>query len=254
MELLKTVKRRTFWSELVYYSLNIGLAVVLFVIAQTIQSPYPALALVVLSKWRIIAVRPRFWWANVQANLVDLTVGVGVVGLMYLSTSSLYFRAGLVIFYAIWLTIIKPMSKRWQIALQSALAIFIGVTALMAVSYDWPVIAVVFLMFLMGYSSARHFLHSYDEEQTVLFAAIWGIVFAEMGWLAYHWTFSYGRLLFGGIPQMTIILLLLSLTASKAYQSYKKHGSIRFSDVSGPMFLTIAITIIMFAFLNSVVI
>ena len=165
MELLKTVKRRTFWSELVYYSLNIGLAAVLLAIAQTIQSPYPALALVVLSKWRIIAVRPRFWWANIQANLVDLTVGIGVVGLMYLSVSSLYFRIGLAVFYAIWLTVIKPMSKRWQVALQLAVAIFIGVTALMAVSYDWPILAVVPLMFLMGYSVARHFLHSYDESK-----------------------------------------------------------------------------------------
>lgn len=254
MELLKTVKRRTFWSELVYYVLNIGLAAVLFAIAQTIQSPYPALALVVLSKWRIIAVRPRFWWANMQANLVDLTVGVGVVGLMYLSTSSLYFRAFLAVFYAIWLILIKPMSKRWQVALQSAVAIFIGVTALMAVSYDWPVSVVVFLMFLIGYSAARHFLHGYDERQTVLLSAIWGVVFAELGWLAYHWTFVYGGLLFGGVPQITIILLLLSLVTSKAYQSYKKHKIVRFSDISGPVILTIAIIFVMFAFLNSVTI
>jgi hypothetical protein len=97
MELLKTVKRRTFWSELVYYVLNIGLAATLLVIAQAFQTPFPALALVVLSKWRIIAVRPRFWWANIQANLVDLTVGIGVVGLMYLPTSVFYFRVALAI-------------------------------------------------------------------------------------------------------------------------------------------------------------
>ena len=84
MDLLKTVKRRTFWSEIVYHSLNLGLAAVLLAIAKTIQSPYPALALVILSKWRVIAVRPRFWWANIQANLVDVAVGVGIVGLMYL--------------------------------------------------------------------------------------------------------------------------------------------------------------------------
>ena len=48
MELLKTVKRRTFWSELVYYVLNIGLAAALLVIAQAFQTPFPALALVVL--------------------------------------------------------------------------------------------------------------------------------------------------------------------------------------------------------------
>ena len=74
-----------------YYVLNIGLAAALLVIAQAFQTPFPALALVVLSKWRIIAVRPRFWWANIQANLVDLTVGIGVVGLMYLPTSVVLF-------------------------------------------------------------------------------------------------------------------------------------------------------------------
>ena len=81
MELLKTVKRRTFWSEVAYYVLNIGLAAALLVIVQTIQSPYPALALVILSKWRVIAVRPRFWWANIQANTVDIIVGISVAGL-----------------------------------------------------------------------------------------------------------------------------------------------------------------------------
>ena len=96
----------------------------MLVIAQAFQTPFPALALVVLSKWRIIAVRPRFWWANIQANLVDLTVGIGVVGLMYLPTSVFYFRVALAILYAIWLVVIKPMSKRWQVAMQSLIAIF----------------------------------------------------------------------------------------------------------------------------------
>ena len=246
MELLKTVKRRTFWSELVYYVLNIGLATALLVIAQAFQTPFPALALVVLSKWRIIA--------NIQANLVDLTVGIGVVGLMYLPTSVFYFRVALAILYAIWLVVIKPMSKRWQVAMQSLIAIFVGVTALMVVSYEWPVSVVVILMFLIGYSSARHFLHSYDEEQTVLLSAIWGLVFAELGWLSYYWTYSYGKSLFGGVSQVTIILLLFSLVASKAYQSYNKHKAIRFSDISAPVILTVGIILVMLVFLNSVVI
>ena len=106
--------------------------------------------------------------------LVDLTVGIGVVGLMYLPTSVFYFRVALAILYAIWLVVIKPMSKRWQVAMQSLIAIFVGVTALMVVSYEWPVSVVVILMFLIGYSSARHFLHSYDEEQT-------GFTFGNLG-------------------------------------------------------------------------
>ena len=138
MDLLKTVKRRTFWSEIVYHTLNLGLAAVLLAIAKTIQSPYPALALVILSKWRVIAVRPRFWWANIQANLVDVAVGVGIVGLMYLPNIGFTIQTVLAVLYAIWLIVIKPLSKRWQIALQAGCAIIVGMTPLMAVSYDRP--------------------------------------------------------------------------------------------------------------------
>ena len=117
MDLLKTVKRRTFWSEIVYHSLNLGLAAVLLAIARTIQSPYPALALVILSKWRVIAVRPRFWWANIQANLVDVAVGVGIVGLMYLPNIGFTIQTVLAVLYAIWLIVIKPLySCRYDIA------------------------------------------------------------------------------------------------------------------------------------------
>ena len=254
MDLLKTVKRRTFWSEIVYHSLNLGLAAVLLAIARTIQSPYPALALVILSKWRVIAVRPRFWWANIQANLVDVAVGVGIVGLMYLPNIGFTIQTVLAVLYAIWLIVIKPLSKRWQIALQAGCAILVGTISLMAVSYDWPVSAVVFLMFLLGYGAARHFLHSYDEEQTTLLSFVWGLVFAELGWLAYYWNFSYLRTLAGGIPQITIILLLISFCGGKVYQSWKKHKKIIFSEIVGPVFLAVATTLVMLLAFNSVVI
>ena len=254
MELIKTVKRRNFWSEVVYYGLNVGLAGVLFLMAQAIPSPYPALVIVLLSKWRVIAVRPRFWWANLQANLVDIIVGASVVGLMYLPNLGLTAQIVLAVFYAVWLLFIKPLSKRWQIALQAACAVFIGVTSLMIVSYDWPVALVVLMMFLIGYGAARHFLHSYDEEQIVLLSFICGIVFAELGWLAYYWTFSYSAILAGSIPQVTFILMLLSFCAASAYRSWQKHKKFLFSEVAGPIFLTVATIVLMLVVFNSVVI
>lgn len=61
MEFLKAAKRRTLLSELTYVALNIGLAVAILVVVLVIESPLPAIALVLLSKWRILAVRPRYW-------------------------------------------------------------------------------------------------------------------------------------------------------------------------------------------------
>ena len=59
MELLHTVKRKSAFSEIAYYALNIGLAAALLIISQTIQHPAFAIILVLLSKWRVFAVRPR---------------------------------------------------------------------------------------------------------------------------------------------------------------------------------------------------
>lgn len=255
MELLNTVKRRTFWSEVVYYLFNIGLAIILLLIALFIQSPYPALVFVLLSKWRIVAVRPRFWWTNIQANLVDIIVGLGFVGLMYLPGASLTLRIILAILYAIWLTVIKPMSKRWQITLQAAIAIFIGSLALMSVSADWPVFVVSLLLFIIGYGVARHFLYSHEEERMVLLSLVWGVVFAELGWLTYFWNFSYPVVLSLKIPQLTIILILLSFLAERTYRSWKKHQHrIKFEELYAPVIFSLVIIFVMIIFFNSVVI
>ncbi|RKV95306.1 MAG: hypothetical protein D8G53_09145, partial [Candidatus Saccharimonas sp.] len=185
MELLRTVKRKSFFSEVVYHLLNISLALVLFGITLMVQSPVAAVVLVILSKWRVLAVRPRFWWTNIQSNLVDLIVGLSVVALLYLSVGNIAVQIAFTAFYIIWLVIIKPMSKRWQMMLQSAIAILFGTVALFSIGYLLPDIAVVAGSMIIGYSAARHFLVSYKEDQTVLLSSIWGIMFAEIGWLAY---------------------------------------------------------------------
>ena len=72
MDLLKMHKRRSRLSEVAYVVLNIGLAAMVFAIVYTANSPWLAIAAVLLSKWRVLAVRPRFWFANLIANMVDI--------------------------------------------------------------------------------------------------------------------------------------------------------------------------------------
>ena len=83
MDLLKAHKRRTRLSESAYIALNVGLAVTLLVIVLAVQSPWLAFAVLLMSKWRALAVRPRFWFANLVANMVDIIVGVSIVVLLY---------------------------------------------------------------------------------------------------------------------------------------------------------------------------
>ena len=257
IEFLKIPKSKTLLSEISYYVLNISLAGALLALAVTIQSIWPALVLIILSKWRVLAVRPRFWWANVQMNMVDVIVGVGIALLMYQPDITLIIQAFLAVIYVIWLLFIKPLSKPSQMLIQSAVALVIGTMALLLASYDWPSVVVVAGMFVIGYSITRHFLFSHDESQIVILSLVWGLLFAEIGWLAYQWTFSYPLMFMSPLrlPQATIILFLLSFTAERAYHSWKNHeGKIERNDVLAPIILTSALIAVILIFFNSVTI
>lgn len=254
VEFLRRVRHKTFLSEFMYCALNIGLAGLLFVLSQTIQMPLIAIGIVLMSKWRVLAVRPRYWWANIQANMVDIIVGVSVVVLMYVPEVPMVTQAVLAGLYALWLVVLKPLSKRSHMTLQAFIAIFFGVTALYSVSHEWPVAVVVMSMAAIGYSVARHFLYSQDEEQTVLLSGIWALFFAELGWLAHYWTFSYS---FKGavilqFPQVTIIALALSFTAERLYASWAKHQRIVLNDVILPIVFSWLLILVMLLLFNEV--
>lgn len=253
MKLLKLPRRRSFISELAYIALNVGLAVGLFGVVLAIKSPLPAFALVLLSKWRILAVRPRFWFANIQSNLVDIIVGLSVVILLYVA-GSLAVQVFIAVFYAAWLLLIKPRSKRFYVALQAGIATFLGVTALLMVSYDWYVSIVVLLMWVIGYSSARHILSHYHEGERTFFAMAWGLIAAEMGWLGYHWAFAYSLPGFGGVrlSQTALMILALGFLAERVYDSYyHNQGTIRSHDIMLPALFTVSIILVILLFFNT---
>lgn len=256
VDFLKFTRRKTLFSEIMYYVLNVGLAVALFVLSQVFPTPIVAILLVLLSKWRVFAVRPRYWWTNIQANMVDVIVGVGIVTLMYLPNMPQPAQIVLAVLYALWLTVLKPMSKRSSMMIQSFCAIVFGVSALYAVSYEWPVAIVVLCMAVIGYSVARHFLYSYEEKQIVFLSAMWGLLFAEIGWLAYYWTYSYA--LFGvsalRLPQVTIVVVLMSFVAERVYRSWARNKRIIPSDVIAPAIFSSLLIAVIFLFFNSVTI
>ena len=107
---------------------------------------------------------------------------------------------------------------------------------------------------VIGYSAARHFLVSHKEDQITLLSSIWGIVFAHVGWLAYYWTFAYSipGLSVIKIPQVTIIVLLLSFVAERIYRSWKKHDTVVMSEVTAPIVFSVAVLSVMLLFFNTV--
>jgi len=262
MEFLKLVRRRSFLSEVVYTVLNIGLAIAIVVVIRYTESIPLALGLVLISKWRVLAVRARYWFVNVRSNLVDLIVSTSVViGLYTINIAQIDdFRKLLLmgiatLLYILWLLVLKPRSKRSYVVAQAGVAIFLGVATLFTISYNWPASLVVIAMWLIGYSAANHVLNTYDDETHTLFLSLaWGVVMAEIGWIAYHWTIAYSMPFITSlfVPQVAIISILVGFVAHKAYDSFYHHQKIRTSDIILPLLFTLSIIAVLIFVFNRV--
>lgn len=254
MDLLKSHKRRSRLSDFAYVILNVAMAVALLIAVRYGQSPWLAIGLVLLSKWRALAVKPRFWFANIVANMVDIIVGISVVVLMYAAAGEWLPQIGLTLAYVAWLLLIKPRSNKKMVTVQAGVSVFMGITALSTVSYSWDSFFFIIFLWLIGYTAARHLLGNYDEPMTLIYSLIVGLIFIEIGWAAYHWMFAYAIPGMGSIkiPQVAIILTLLALIAERAYVSYRKHGTVKKQDILLPILLTVGVVAVLFVFFNRI--
>lgn len=242
MELLKTVRKRSFLSEVAYVVLNIVLAVTILALVLIVNVPWPALGLILLSKWRVFAVRSRYWAANIRANLIDTIVGVSVVVLLYSSNGSLTTQLSLTALYIAWLLFLKPKSKRAYVAAQAMGGLIFGIGAIVQVSPDLPSSVVVVASWLVGYAAARHVLGVQHETHINFLSLIWGFVVAEIMWLAYHFTISYpiinSPLL---LAQVTIFITVMSFSAERIYMSYHRNGTVQSSEVVLPVLFSVSV-------------
>jgi len=262
MEFLKLVRRRSFLSEAVYMVLNIALAIALLLTIRYTESIFLAIALVVVSKWRVLAVRPRFWLANLRSNLIDFIVSISVVLHLYtiniaaIDDGRKLILLGIVTaLYIGWLLFLKPRSKRSYVAAQAGVAVLIGTAALFTVSYNWPVSIVVIGMWVIGFAAARHVLNTYDDETHGLFISLaFGVAIAEIGWVAYHWAIAYSLPLITSLqlPQVAIISLLVSFVGFKAYDSFYHHQKIRTNDIILPLLFTLSVIAVLIFVFNRV--
>jgi hypothetical protein len=156
--------------------------------------------------------------------------------------------------YIAWLIFLKPQSKRKYILAQAGVALFTGITSIFIMSYNWPTSLVVILIWIVGYATAKHILHSYDDEDHILLlSSIWGLMLAEVGWLAYHWTIAYKLPIFDNIllPQVSVIVSCLGFVLYKAYDSYYHYQKIRINDIILPLIFTISITMVLVLAFNN---
>ncbi len=254
MELVKSAGKRTsLVSEVLYIIFNVGLAIGVFLLV-FFGVPILAYLLVTISKWRVFAVRPRFWWANIKANLLDLLLGLSVVTMMWQAADTVWLQIIVAMLYALWLALLKPRSERSAVLAQAGVAQFMAITALYSVSFDWPAILVVAAMWIIGYIGAQHALSSFEGNDVTLLSLAWGLIVAELGWLAYSWTIAYSVVILGAfkVPHIAFIVTLLAYFAARAYGIYVSKGKLRLDDVTIPAIFSGSILLIILIFFNDI--
>jgi len=211
--LIAKIKPASGFSRVAHVGLNILLAILVFALVR-INFVQLALALILLSKWRMFVVRPRFWLANIRANAVDIIVSVSLLLFMVHSGSATgggqWWQLGWTALYALWLLVIKPASNTLMVASQALIGLLFGLTALFIGLGDQALYYLVLLSSLICYLSARHFFDSFDEPYAKLLSYLWAYFAGGLVWILGHWLLFYS---FMAQPTLLIVALGYALAA-----------------------------------------
>ncbi len=205
--------------------------------------------LVLVSKWRMFAVRSRYLFLNLKSNLVDLIVGFSFVFLGYFAGSELvpghWILAGL---YVIWLLFVKPKTKAGWNVVQAICAVILGTSAAVIASAHFNPVWLVILEFIIGYAAARHVLVQNDSAGYDGFAAlIYGVMFAEIALVSHYWLIVYSFEKVGlMVPQLAVVLGIVSFLTAQLYgQVEKRDGVLKFRDVAPAVLFSAAMLIVL---------
>lgn len=237
---VKKIKPVNGFSRIFHWSLVLLLPVIVLILVRLslLQLAY---SVVILSKWRMFAVRPRHWPANIRANAVDIIVGLSFVVFMAQSPSSAWQLVWLIC-YEVWLIFIKPKSKIFWTSIQAGLGQFVGMMALYLLWGRSTLFLLVLATGLICYLSARHFFSSFDEPLSSMLSHIWAYMAAAMTWVLGHWLLYYGF-----IAQPVLILSVLSYGLATLYylENFDRLSILAKREVLTVMFLVITIIVVL---------
>ena len=249
-------KSRNIASNALHIFLNLLLGIGSVLVTIFSGSPLIGIILVLASKWRVFAVRPRYILTNLKASLVDLIVGISIVLLAYYTgTTILPVDFLLAAFYCIWLIFIKPLTSETANLIQSLIAVFFGMSIATIMAANHNSLLIVALAFFIGYAASRHVLIQTNDHDFLLTTLVCGLIFAEIAWLCHSWTIIYT---FGStgirIPQLSIILTIFAFVYNNARQAIIKHQEdFKFKDIlASVIFGAVLIAIIVLWFSNPI--
>jgi len=240
-------KGRNILSSILHALFNLLLGVGSVFITFTTASWITGALLVIISKWRMFAVRPRYLFLNLKSNLVDLIVGFSFVFITYCSGPTLLpIHVVLGILYSAWLVILKPMSSERASYLQSLLAIFLGSTAITLMSASANSLFPVFFNFLIGFAATRHVLVQGDDPDFSFLSLTVGLLFAETAWLCQSWLIVYTFKSFGFLlPQSSLILTIFAFLLGSLYRNLSQNNQkLVPAKIAAPIIFSLALIFI----------
>ncbi len=170
-----------------------------------------AILLILFSKWRIVAVRPRYWLANIVANGVDIIVGVSLV-LFMSNTSVTWWQLFWMALYIGWLMWLKARSDVLGVSAQAMIGQLLGLAVLYLKFGDASLTVLVAGTWVITYLAARHFLTSFEEPHTALLAHAWAFFSGSLAFILGHWLLFYGT-----IAQIIVFLTVVGYCLAGLY-------------------------------------
>lgn len=198
------------FSHFFHIGFNILLPVLAYVLVR-IDFVSVAIALILLSKWRIFAVRPRYWVAHLISNGVDILVGVSLV-LFMANTALQWWQIIWAIAYILWLVVLKPRSDVLSVSAQAMIGQLVALSALYLKFGDVPLAVLVASTAGISYICARHFLSSFSEPNTGLLSLVWAYFAGGLTFVLGHWLLFYGF-----VSQIVLILTVVGYAAGALY-------------------------------------
>lgn len=170
-----------------------------------------ALAVILLSKWRIFAVQPRHWLAHFRTNAVDIIFSLSILAFMT-GTASMSVQLLWVLIYEIWVLYIKPGEKPILVTLQALIAQLAGLVALFVALDQVPTALYILAGAAILYYSARHFFGSFEEGHYHTYSLVWAVFGASLIWVLSHWLLFYGP-----IAQVALMLSVIGYGLAALY-------------------------------------
>ncbi len=204
------IKPKRGFAHLFHISLVAIMPILVYVFVR-LELPIVAFAIILLSKWRIFAVRPRHWPAHFRTNAVDIIFGLSVLAFMT-NTSSMGLQILWVVIFELWLLYIKPGTSAFLVSIQALIAQIMGLTAIF-IAFETAGAAVYMLLAAsILYFSARHYFGSFEEPYYNAYSLSWATVGASVVWVLSHWL-----LFIGPVAQPAILLGILSYGLGSLY-------------------------------------